>query len=381
MPVYRYFFEDLTTGTLLDELPGMYGVYLSANMSAPGDWTATIRMDNTYRTPTEILEATSPGKTIVWVERDSVVIWGGILWSRTYQSDGRTMQFQARTFDSYLSKDFGSTDVTFTDYKVNIVREAFQRSMQQGAGAPFLLDIPAASAGDGDVTYTKELVGDEYTYWDDVVKEMVRGGVEYRILYAKDGSLGVRSARLEIGRWDKAGFGLGVPYGTATRLLFQYPGDIAKYWWPESVADSANKLAAIGKADDASTPRATLTNSASMSGGYPRLGKRYTYTNVETTAKLSATLSSIRDAVAPPQTNPTFALLLSRTTADAAFGNWSLGDYFDYTIADPYRFPATRKGATRVTGWSLKPADSEGLESVSINTLNFEAQILQEGTS
>lgn len=381
MPDYKYFFEDLTTGTLLDELPGLYGVYLSANMSAPGDWTGTIRMDNDYRTPTEVLEATMPGRTLVWVERDNEVIWGGIVWSRTYQSDGRTMQLQARSFDSYLGKDNNETDLAITDYKVNIVREMFRRSMETGTGAPFLLTIPSAAGSDGDSTYTKTIVGNEYTPYDDVVKEMVRGGVEYRILYAKDTGTNVRNARLEIGRWDKPGFGLGVPYSVgATRLLFQYPGDISKYWWPESVADTANKLYGIGKANEASTPRAILTNTASMGSGYPRLGKRYTYSQVETTTMLTALLGSIRDAVAPPQINPTFELLLSSATEDAAFGNWRLGDYFDYAIDDPYRFPTVRKGSTRVTGWTLRPQGSEGLESVGITTLNFEAQILQEGT-
>jgi hypothetical protein len=56
MPVYRYFFEDLTTGIFLDELPGMYGTYMTGNLSQPGDWTGTIRMDSDHHRTSWMLQ-------------------------------------------------------------------------------------------------------------------------------------------------------------------------------------------------------------------------------------------------------------------------------------------------------------------------------------
>jgi hypothetical protein len=380
MPVYRYFFEDLKTGTFLDELPGMYGTYMSGNLSQAGDWTGTIRMDSDYRSPQEILDVTMPGRTVVWCERDTQLIWGGILWSRTYQSDGRTCQLQARTFDAYLVKDYCDVDLNLTDYKTNIVREAFRRAFEVGSDAPTgLLDIPVAVGSDGDITYNKVLVGIDYHTWDDVVKEYVRGGVEYRIRYYKD-TLG-RHAALDLGRWDLGdGYMIGVPWtSTVPKLLFQYPGEISKYWWAESTANAANVLAGIGKANDASTPRATLINSASLAAGYPRLRKRYTFSETENVTVLGQTLSAMRDVVAPPMINPTLVLQLSPSTEDADFGNWNLGDYFDYVLDDPYRFPKVRRGTTRVTGWGLTPGGSDGPETITLNTTNHNAQITEAG--
>lgn len=383
MPVYRYFFEDLMTGTFLDELPGMYGTYMSARLSAPGDWTGTIRMDTDYRTPQDILDVTMPGRTTVWCERDGDLIWGGILWSRTYQSNGRTMQFQARTFDAYLAKDYCDADWNITDYKVNIVREVFRKALEEGTSAPYgMVDMPSLVASDGDITYNKVLVGTDYTVWADVAEEFTRGGVEYRLRYFKEGgSGGRRVAALDLGRWDLGDTRmLGVPYTpSATRLVFQYPGEIANYWWSESAANSANVLAGIGKANDASTPRAVVTNNSSLLGGYPRYRKRFTFSGTENVTALTQTLTILRDVVAPPMINPTLVLQLGPDTEDADFGNWALGDYFDYVLHDPYRFPKVRRGCTRVTGWGLSPGGSDGPENIALTTTNHNAQITDAG--
>jgi hypothetical protein len=381
MPVYRYFFEDLTTGIFLDELPGMYGTYMTGNLSQSGDWTGTIRMDSDHRSPQDILDVTMPGRTVIWCERDTQPIWGGIVWSRTYQSDGRTMQMQARTFDAYLGKDYCDVDLSLTDYKTNIVREAFRRAFEVGSYAPTgLLDIPAAVGSDGGTTYTKTLVGIDYTPWNDVVNEYTRGGVEYRIRYFKD-AVGNRHAALDLGRWDLGPtLMLGVPSTTgADRLVFQYPGEIAKYWFSESAAQSANVLAGIGKANDASTPRAVVTNTDNLTSGYPRMRQRFPYSETESVAVLTQTLNAMRDSMAPPIVNPTFSLQSGPSTEDAKFGNWALGDYFDFVIDDPYRFPRVRKGSTRVTGWGLTPGGSEGVEAIALTTTNYNAQIMEAG--
>lgn len=385
MPQYRYYFHDLKTGLLLDELPGMYGTYMDAKMSTPGSWTGTIRMDTDYRTPQEILEATMPGRTTVWAERDGTPIWGGLIWARTYQSDGRSMQFNARTFDSYLGKDFNDVDVTIgPGYKVDMLREIFVRAITQGSDAPNCLEFLPLNGDDGDITVTKTLVGNEYTYWDDIAQEYTRGGVEYRIMYYRD-SAGMRKAQIQFGRWDRDNSVtyrmLGVPYTSGTpRQLFQYPGEIAKYFWPESAADAVNTLAGVGKADGASTPRAVVTNPTNTQAGYPRLRQRFTFSEIENVDMLSQSLLSMRDALAPPITDPTLSLTLKDPTGDAVFGKWQLGDYFDYVIDDKYRFPAVRRGCTRIMGWALRPADSSDNEEVALTTVDFNAQILSQGT-
>jgi len=291
------------------------------------------------------------------------------------------MQFQARTLDAYLGKDYCDVDLTLTDYKTNIVRTMFDRAFNVGANAVGVLQVPAAVGSDGGSTVTKTLVGVDNTYWADVVNEYVRAGVEYRIRYFKDTS-GVRQAALDLGRWDLGdAYMIGIHYTSGVaRSLFQYPGDIAKYWWSESATDAANVLSGIGKANTTSTPRAVVTNSANLASGYPRLRQRFTFSETENVTLLQQRLLAMRDVLEPPILNPTFACVLNPNTGDSAFGNWGLGDFVDYVLADPYRFPTVRKGCTRITGWALSPPDSQqGPESVGITTVNYNAQIIQEG--
>lgn len=78
MPDYRYFVADLLTGTVKDELP-FSNVSFSRVLDRPGNFGATI--------PTRHVKATddnlAPSRTAIYVQRDDVIIWGGILWTRS----------------------------------------------------------------------------------------------------------------------------------------------------------------------------------------------------------------------------------------------------------------------------------------------------------
>ena len=49
-----------------------------------------------------LYENTMPGKTAVYVVRDGICIWGGMIWSREYTLVNRTLSINASEFTSYL---------------------------------------------------------------------------------------------------------------------------------------------------------------------------------------------------------------------------------------------------------------------------------------
>src|SRR5688500_19807991 len=108
MPEYTYTFIDIPSQTKLETLP-LYGVSASDVLltgqggASAGAFTGSLRMDSDFSTVAEILDMTRPESTSVWMDRDDVPIWGGILWTRTYQSDGRDMQLNAQSLSSYLA--------------------------------------------------------------------------------------------------------------------------------------------------------------------------------------------------------------------------------------------------------------------------------------
>lgn len=98
---YRYFVCDLMTNELLAEVP-FRGVSYSRSLTEAGTFTGDIAVtDDTYNL--SLYENTLPAKTALYVVRNGICVWGGIIWSRTYSLIDRVMSVSASEFTSYLN--------------------------------------------------------------------------------------------------------------------------------------------------------------------------------------------------------------------------------------------------------------------------------------
>ena len=99
---YRYYVCDIMTGELLVEVP-FRGVSYSRSLNEAGNFSGEIAVtEDTYNL--SVYENTLPGKTSLYVVRNGVCVWGGIIWSRTYDLVSRTVSVSASEFPSYLSR-------------------------------------------------------------------------------------------------------------------------------------------------------------------------------------------------------------------------------------------------------------------------------------
>ena len=99
---YRYYVCDLMTGELLVEVP-FRGVSYSRSLNEAGNFSGEIAVtDDTFNL--SVYENTLPGKTSLYVVRNGVCVWGGIIWSRTYDLVSRTVNVSASEFPSYLAR-------------------------------------------------------------------------------------------------------------------------------------------------------------------------------------------------------------------------------------------------------------------------------------
>lgn len=100
VPVYRYYTANLITGKIVMEVP-FQGVSWERKISAAGSFSGNIAAD-----PNEdhfdLYDSTVPGKYGLYVMRDGVCVWGGIIWSREYDIVGRVLTVNALEFVSYL---------------------------------------------------------------------------------------------------------------------------------------------------------------------------------------------------------------------------------------------------------------------------------------
>lgn len=99
---YRYFTTDLLTNTVLAEIP-FSGVSFERSIKAAGSFGGSIPVIPETASM-NIYDSTMPGKTGLYVVRDQECIWGGIIWSRSYDVVDKMLSVNASEFTSYFYK-------------------------------------------------------------------------------------------------------------------------------------------------------------------------------------------------------------------------------------------------------------------------------------
>jgi hypothetical protein len=100
-PRYRYYTADLVSNTIIGEL-SLEDVSYQRSLKSPGSFDGKITITD-QTNALDLYNATLPGKTAIYVVRDGVCVWGGIVWGRTYDMVGRSLSFSASEFTSYLN--------------------------------------------------------------------------------------------------------------------------------------------------------------------------------------------------------------------------------------------------------------------------------------
>ena len=99
-PIYRYYTADLLTNEILAEIPFRSVSYERAIKGA-GGFSGSIPVIEATKSM-DIYESTMPGNTALFVVRNGVCVWGGIIWTRAYDVVGRVLNVTASEFTSYF---------------------------------------------------------------------------------------------------------------------------------------------------------------------------------------------------------------------------------------------------------------------------------------
>ena len=141
-PVYRYFTVDLLSNALLAEIP-FKGVSYERALKSAGSFSGTVPVISTTSSM-DLYESTMPGKTALYITRDGACVWGGIIWSRSYDVVSRVLSVSGSEFTSYLyhrhiwktfSHEFGATAVVASGIMTVTLDAGFSYSFQAGSSA------------------------------------------------------------------------------------------------------------------------------------------------------------------------------------------------------------------------------------------------------
>lgn len=97
---YRYYAVDLLTNTILVEIPFVDVTYGRA-LSKAGSFSGSIPIVEA-NAHLNLYENTMPGKTAIYILRNGVCVWGGIIWSRSYSPTNKELTVDGAEFLSYL---------------------------------------------------------------------------------------------------------------------------------------------------------------------------------------------------------------------------------------------------------------------------------------
>jgi hypothetical protein len=97
---YRYFLTDLLSNQVISEVPFKGVSYERANRRA-GSFSGSIPFIEATK-GLDLYEATMPGRTGLYIMRNDVCVWGGIIWTRSYDVANRTLEVNGSEFMSYF---------------------------------------------------------------------------------------------------------------------------------------------------------------------------------------------------------------------------------------------------------------------------------------
>lgn len=356
MTSYRYEFHSLVNEQVIAEIP-LFGTKFDSAVSTVSSGTGSFKLDITGKRNSDLLEATIPGRTAVVVLRNDIPVWTGIVWSRTYQSQAKTVQMYFWEFGCYPSRQIIPASFTYTDKRINLFLQLW-RDIQALPGRNLGINIPADLTVSGDDVTLDYVVTDRKYYSElmTALADVKYDGFDWTIDVAR-GSDGAYMKTLRVG----------YPYFGAvssdSRVVFDYPGNILNYYGTESMAGSGTHFTMIGSGEGTDSPTYTVGYDDMLSYGWPRWDLLLTRKDI--TDPLD--IQGLAEQEAFNRKAPMLVVKAQvKANVQPEFGSYALGDNCVLSINDP-RFPdAGLLLPTRIVGWSLQPQTADESEVVSL---------------
>lgn len=361
MASVTYTFGDILTGAIIADIP-MYGVSM-ARAFGSGELRGSFQLDQTGQTNDALVSATIPGRCFVACERDGVVLWSGIVWSRTYQSQAKVMQLYCRGYEHYLDKRLIRTDTEFVNVEqMNIFRSLLTQMMVDPNSIQF--SLPDAFPD----TNLKSLSikASEFKTYRSAVDELADGedGFDWYIEPQRQGDVYIKSVR--------CGYPvLGIQNPDAA-VTFDYPGNITNYWKNASMANTGTNIFGVGSGEGSTMLTVEVEHEDLLAANHPRYDLDISLKSVNDITRLtSLTLRQAMIRKAPG----TIFTVETKGDKEPQAGSYGLGDLARLYMDDPLHYnPSLGYFAARIIGWEYVPASND---SVEMTRIVFEGDDLQ----
>lgn len=372
---YTYLFCDLRTDTLLAELP-LASVSYSFELNGIGTLRGTIPY-NDETLPLDPETASTPGRTAVYVDRDGVLVWGGIVWTRQDAAGGKSIQaseflsyFQHRYVKKTLSTDTSLLiDPAFVDFggqrlyadQKFIVWSLLRYANDQPGGAINLDINPLTAPGHG-ITRSVTYFGYERPEIYKSISDLASADDGFDFTIEVGWTSAANNQAPQRYRRAKTWFPRRGRTASESGLVFSKGGgygSILSYDWPEDGTALVTEMSGLGAGSGEAKIVKTSVAQDLIDSGWPLLEGVESYGDLTDEAQVQGLTNADLTARSQYTTQPTFEV---SADADPEFGSYSVGDEALFVIDPEPQSPNGREGVLRIV--TIENTSANGPERV-----------------
>lgn len=336
-----------TANQVIAELP-FTGVNFTKQLNSIGTFQGTLLLSGIQNL--NAYEGTVPGKTILWViysnnAGNTKVVWSGVIWHREWDSESQILSITAQEMISLYQRRRIAVDKVYTSQDpCYIARNLLQYTEARTNGKTGLTYDSTTSGLSTSKTYN----GYEYKSVYQAIKDLAQNYFDFTITpYISGDNL---YNRFEMG------VPLGVPYSSSDlgAPVFQLPGNLVKYIFPEDGLSAANTLYGLGYGANSTKLTATYVDSAKFTDGFPLLEDSASYIDVGDVNLLKDITKGQGNAISYP---PTTVQVVLPTYVDPNFGTYNIGDEARLNVIDDL-FPNGLDIIMRIVGIDVSPGEN-----------------------
>lgn len=360
MTEWSYLLADLATNAPLAEVP-MSGVRYTQQLNKAGTLRGTLHIDERLATRgIDFYDVTTPCRRCVYVLRDGQPQWGGIIWTRDYDSSQQAIQLGAADWWSYfnhrkvlpvlpMSPDVdyvAGLSTSYTDVEQNEIARNLVQQAQQHTGGDLGIQLDTADSG----------IWRDRTYYGYELKSV--GEALSRLSGVIDGPDMRFGARRESDGSIARTLHIGTPHlgQQGSPHVWEYGGNIVSYRWPSDGASMATRAYAGGDGIEEGTLIGVSEDHTRYSDGWPLLETEQGYTSVTVPSTLQEHADSDQRTARLPVVLPRLTV---RGDMAPHVGEFGPGDDGRVVIKD--RFHTQGLDAyLRIVGIEVTPDSTDG---------------------
>lgn len=361
-PRYHYLVSDLASGAVLDELP-LRQVSFTSQLNEAGEFRGTLVLGDPRIAVREPYRVAEPGRTALYVTRDGVPVWGGVVWTNRYSSADRTVEIGAAGFLSYFDHrrvlpahydpdehDLAELEVRYQDRDQAEIAWELVATTQAHPGGDIGVLAPAPPGGPTTVR-TVSYPGGQLKNVGEALRELagLEGGPDllFDVEAGPDGRI-VRRMRVGGPHLGQRG----------SAHVWEYGANLVEYSWAQDAAGAATRVFALGAERD--ERQLIAVDWARGDPGRPLTETDASYLETADRALLASHARAARVALTPPVVLPELTV---RADLDPVLGSYRLGDEALIVIRDHF-FPGGVRLTVRLVGMEVTPGDDAGEETV-----------------